>query len=229
MKTTLSLTVLSLFSVATFAALKPGTIPFPTPVSQVSTLSNVANFSSKGPVTSPTFPIHIGENQPKMLKPHFETIDPPMPYNITSTVNVTLEDVEASDSTQVVLKDNNGKMYYFSQFKKLDGSFSVVIPKRFYDEIISLGYSLEQQDIQALSDEEYKEAIKDVKLVVFGKQPLASKTHVKYLGGEGGRCAAGTIGGAIGGGLAGGSVGGPAGAVAGAIGGALAGSAASCK
>lgn len=198
----------------------------------------VANAKDFSPVTSPTFPGKYPENSIKSFSPtvyetpwelklkDFESV--PMPDNMKSTQKAaTIDDIEASPSTQMVLKGKNGKVYFFTQFKKVDGSYSVIMPQRFYAEMTELGYSFDGQDIRGVSDDEYQNTIKDVKLVVFGKEPLIVED--KYFGGEGGRCAAGTVGGAIGGGLAGAAVGGPAGAVVGAIGGALVGSAASCR
>lgn len=151
----------------------------------------------------------------------------PMPKDIKKTKKlVTLEEVDASPSTQTVFQARTGEIIYFTQFKNAEGRYSVIIPQKIYDKMLDEGYNFDETDVKSVSDEEYKNMIKDVQLVIYVKE---SHLINKYIGGEGGRCAAGTIGGAIGGALGGAAVGGPAGAVAGAIGGALAGSAASCK
>jgi len=98
------------------------------------------------------------------------------------------------------------------------------MPQSSYEKILQSQVEVSLSEIQILSEDEFLMLEKNVKLKLNGNLELES-----YIGGDSGRCAAGTIGVAIGAGMAGAAVGGPAGAIAGAIGGALAGSAANCK
>jgi uncharacterized membrane protein len=76
------------------------------------------------------------------------------------------------------------------------------VSEKNYNEMISEGFNLSLQDIEVVTDEEYKNAVKNVDLVVF--MDISNSISPGCANGA----AAGAIGGAIQGGLAGAAVGG---------------------
>ncbi len=158
----------------------------------------------KAPAPSPTFP-ERGDRE-------------------VNGIELMAEDIAQFDSVKMTIQDAFGESLSFIQIKQLDGSYDVFIPRSVYNKVIDQGFDFGNTEVNVLSEKEFMMLSKQVKL-----STSANVTAHDYIGGEGGRCAAGTIGAAIAGAMAGVAVGGPAGAVAGAIGGALVGSASNCK
>lgn len=169
-------------------------------LSLISTTNSFAK--DNDPVRSPTFP-ERGEVENHYFSP---------------------SSIAHFNSVQVVLSDEIDGEMSFIQVKNNQGGYDLYMPQTSYEKLLQSKVEVSLSDIEVLSDDEYKMLEKNVNLKL--KSFLAVHS---YIGGDAGRCAAGTIGVAIGAGLAGAAVGGPAGAVAGAVGGALAGSAANCK
>ena len=182
------------------------------------TLSISSAFAgTTGPITSPTFPERGKESNVTYKNILNDRAEYAQSY-------YSVEDLSAFDSIKTTIEDAEGNSFTFIQVKQLDDSYNIYMPASMYEKLKSQGVDLKNERVKVLSERDYLLLSKQVQLNTFGR--LNSND---YLGGEGGRCAAGTIGGAIGGGITGGAVGGPVGAVAGAIGGALVGSASSCK
>jgi outer membrane lipoprotein SlyB len=158
--------------------------------------------SVNSPITSPTKP-----EMPRGEKQHF-----------------TVKDLDQFNSIKLTLKDDDGNALSFIQVKDTNDTYEVFIPQSDYQKITEIGVQLGNANIHVVNEDEFRELSNRVELTTSGKINMNS-----YLGGEAGRCVAGTLGGAISGGLAGAAIGGPAGAVAGAIGGVLVGSASTCK
>ncbi len=206
-----------LSSTFTISAAFAGNIPMPTPV-----LPQVQMMSVGGPTPSPTFPEKGGNRNITFNKDvSFE--------GQYSSSYFTSEDLSSFDSVKTTITDDDGNSYSFIQFKQHDGSYNVFISQSVYEKMKSEGEKLNYEQVTILTDKQYILLSKQVQLNTFAK--ISSDD---YMGGEAGRCAAGTIGSAIGGAIAGGAVAGPAvagpaGAVAGAVGGALYGSAGNCR
>jgi outer membrane lipoprotein SlyB len=165
-------------------------------------LNQLCMASTMPPISSPTKPDRpIGEK-------HF----------------FTPKDLDQFNTIKLTLKDDDGTSLSFIQIKGEKDSYEIFISFDDYQKIVDSGVQLGNANFHVVNDEEFFDLSKRVDAVTSGIIHVNS-----YLGGEAGRCVAGTVGGAISGGLAGAAIGGPAGAVAGAIGGVLVGSASTCK
>lgn len=207
MKMTTLLTLAATFSTTVHAA----NISMPKPV-----LPPLQTMKFGGPVPSPTRP-EEGKNTNETYKKL--QID-----EASASSTFTPTDIATYDSVSMTITDDGGNTYSFIQFKQLDETYTVFVPQSLYKKMNAEGVELNSDHVKVLSDKEYIILSKQVQLKTFGHLSFND-----YIGGEGGRCAAGTIGAAIGGAIAGGAVAGPAGAVAGAVGGALYGSTSACR
>lgn len=207
MKISFLVSVIAIFSTVTTQA---GNIPMPKPFKP-----QIISESFGGPTPSPTRP----DNDRKNVT--YKTLSSDGEY---ASSFYSVEDIAKFDSVKLNISDDQGNTYSFIQVKQLDESYRVFLSQGMYQNLINQGLKLDSKNISILSEREYFLLSRQVQL-----NTSAQISSSDYMGGEAGRCAAGTIGSAIGGAIAGGAVAGPAGAVAGAVGGALYGSAGNCK
>jgi hypothetical protein len=134
------------------------------------------------------------------------------------------QDLDKFNSLKLTLTDDLGNSISFIQIKNDKEGYEIFLSIDDYQKIVESGVHLGNVDLHIINSAEFLDLSKRVDIVTRGIFQFNA-----YVGGETGRCVAGTVGGAISGGLAGGAIGGPAGAIAGTIGGVLVGSASTCK
>lgn len=102
------------------------------------------------------------------------------------------KDLDQFNSIKLTLKDDEGSAISFIQIKNIHDDYEVFISQSDYQKIIDAGVQLGNSNIRIVNEAEYLDLSKHVEVETSGKLTMNS-----YLGGEAGRCVAGTVGGRL--------------------------------